>query len=254
VSWYICTAAALVFLATRLWYRVTKMTGLQADDYLISAAFGCMVIDLAIQHRMWDIGMADTGSASHHHLVQLMLFIYPGSIFYVTSLWLVKVALVVFYKRLADRTYLQKIYNVTLAWLAISWIILFFDIIFYCWPVDRKWTTDPSRTCPESASRINYWLTITFNISSDVLIIFLPITMVFRLHLPVRQKFGVAGVFCLGFIVVITSIIRAVYSYRNETMLTCTVSMVETAIAIIATCLPTLRTLFLGHTSRRGSY
>ena len=37
-------------------------------------------------------------------------------------------------------------------------------------------------------------------------------------------------------------------------MLTCTVSMVETAVAIIATCLPTLRVLILGHTSRNGTY
>lgn len=37
-------------------------------------------------------------------------------------------------------------------------------------------------------------------------------------------------------------------------MLTCTVSMIETAVAIITTCLPTLRVLILGHTSRKGTY
>jgi len=56
--------------------------------------------------------------------------------------------------------------------------------------------------------------------------------------------------FALGFFVVISSIIRAYYSKLNETMLTCTVSMIETAVAIIATCLPALRTLILGHISR----
>lgn len=46
-------------------------------------------------------------------------------------------------------------------------------------------------------------------------------------------------------ICVLTSIvIRAYYSKRNETMLTCTVSMVETAVAIIATCLPRSSPLF----------
>lgn len=59
--------------------------------------------------------------------------------------------------------------------------------------------------------------------------------------------------FALGFFVVIASIIRAYYSKMNETMLTCTVSMVETAVAIIATCLPALRTLILGHISRVGT-
>jgi hypothetical protein len=39
-------------------------------------------------------------------------------------------------------------------------------------------------------------------------------------------------------------------------MLTCTVSMVENAIAIIAACLPALRTIILGHTTNNntGSY
>jgi len=36
-------------------------------------------------------------------------------------------------------------------------------------------------------------------------------------------------------------------------MLTCTVSMVETAVAIIATSLPALRQLFLGQVSHKGS-
>lgn len=37
-------------------------------------------------------------------------------------------------------------------------------------------------------------------------------------------------------------------------MITCTVSMVETAIAIIASCLPVLRTLVFGSHSRTGTY
>jgi len=44
----------------------------------------------------------------------------------------------------------------------------------------------------------------------------------------------------------ILPVVRAYYSHRNETMLTCTVSMIETAIAIIATCLPALRSMILG--------
>lgn len=44
-------------------------------------------------------------------------------------------------------------------------------------------------------------------------------------------------------------VIRAYFSKRNETMLTCTVSMIETMIAITAACLPrtllSIPTLFL---------
>ena len=83
----------------------------------------------------------------------------------------------------------------------------------------------------------------------------LPIAMVLKLQMKLRQKLGVAAIFALGFFVIIASseclvyscgkddiniilVIRAYYSKRNETMLTCTVSMVEASVAIIATCLP----------------
>lgn len=77
--------------------------------------------------------------------------------------------------------------------------------------------------------------------------------MVLQLQMKTKQKIGVAAIFALGFLVVVASsmfpflqlsalltlaVIRAYYSKKNETMLTCTVSMIETAVAIIATCLP----------------
>ncbi|KAJ5365970.1 hypothetical protein N7517_008856 [Penicillium concentricum] len=182
--------------------------------------------------------------------------IIPGSTLYVTSLWLIKASMVIFYKRLADRTRYQIVYNITLGLLAATWLVLFFDIVFKCYPVQRQWQaiTNPELTCPQGPSTINYWLTILFNIFTDVFIICLPITQVARLKMPTKQKWGVISVFLLGILVVITSIIRAIYSYRNEQMITCTVSMVETAIAIIASCLPVLRTLVFGSHSRTGTY
>ncbi|KAF4313575.1 hypothetical protein GTA08_BOTSDO01369 [Botryosphaeria dothidea] len=256
ISWYICTVAAGLFLVTRLWVRWDNMGGLYLDDYLISAAFCCLVADLAIQQRMWDIGLKNMAATTPEHFVEMMKLIYPGSIFYTLSLWMIKAGLVIFYKRLSGHTYkyLQKLYNATLVWLVVSWLVIFFDTIFRCYPLSRTWSQDPKDACPPSAAAINYWITITFNITTDVLIICLPISMVMKLKLPLKQKFGVAGIFALGFVVVIASIVRAVYSHRNETMLTCTVSMIETSIAIIATCLPTLRILILGHTSRKGTY
>jgi hypothetical protein len=43
------------------------------------------------------------------------------------------------------------------------------------------------------------------NIFTDVIIILLPITMVSRLQMKLKDKIGVAGIFALGFFVVIAS-------------------------------------------------
>lgn len=65
--------------------------------------------------------------------------IIPGSTLYITSLWLIKSSMVIFYKRLADRTRYQIVYNITLGTLAATWLVLFFDIVFKCYPPRRQW-------------------------------------------------------------------------------------------------------------------
>jgi hypothetical protein len=71
--------------------------------------------------------------------------IVPGSILYVTSLWAVKLALTLLYKKIAPRgSKLQIVYNVILGVLAVTWLVLFFDIIFQCFPHDKRWSSDPN--------------------------------------------------------------------------------------------------------------
>ena len=49
---------------------------------------------------------------------------------------------VFFYKRLADRTRYQTIYNITFGLLAATWAVIFFHIIFKCFPPSRMWDLD----------------------------------------------------------------------------------------------------------------
>ncbi|KAF7591557.1 hypothetical protein BBP40_001437 [Aspergillus hancockii] len=255
VGWYVCTIAACIVFSARLVVRWQRFNKFYVDDYLVAGACLCLVGDLIIQHFMFNWGMTDMGHATKQDMINMMKMIIPGSTLYVTSLWLIKAGMVCFYKRLADRTHYQRIYNIALTLLAATWLAIFFNIIFKCFPVDRIWDIDnPDRACSQKQTRINYWITILFNIFSDVIIIILPISQVLRLRMPFRQKLGVLSIFLLGILVVITSIIRAIFSWQNKQMITCTVSMVETAIAIIASSLPVLRTLFFGSKSRSGTY
>ncbi|KAM0296009.1 hypothetical protein HYE67_005282 [Fusarium culmorum] len=256
VSWYISTVVACIFLVLRLWIRARKLGSLQIDDAFIILSACCLIGDLIIQQHMWNLGMANIPGATREQFKGMMQMIVPGSILYVTSLWAIKIALVLFYKRLAaPGTRLQTIYNITLGLLACFWAAIFFHIIFQCFPHDKRWSQDPEYQCDPKEAERNYWLTVILNIGTDIVTISLPISMVLQLQMKTKQKIGVAAIFALGFLVVVASIIRAYYSKKNETMLTCTVSMIETAVAIIATCLPPLRTLFLGQMSsaRTGS-
>ena len=78
--------------------------------------------------------------------------IVPGSVLYVSSLWSIKFALVLFYKKLAaPGSKMQIAYNFALAGLAVTFTTIFFDILFQCFPYDKRWSHDPA--C-ESLNRI----------------------------------------------------------------------------------------------------
>ncbi|KAH6638844.1 hypothetical protein C7974DRAFT_448580 [Boeremia exigua] len=256
VSWYICTVAAVPFVCLRTYTRWAKFGGLAIEDGFIILALLCLIGDLAIQQHMWNLGLGDIakGTLTPDKIKGIMQMIVPGSTLYVASLWAVKLALVLFYKRLAaPGSKLITVYNIALGGLLVTFLVIFFDILFQCYPYDKRWSADPDYQCDPKAADINYWITILFNIISDAIIITLPIVMVMRLQMKLKQKLGVAAIFALGIFVIISSIIRAYYSRLNETMLTCTVSMVETSIAIIASCLPALRSMLIGGNTQNAT-
>lgn len=127
-----------------MYTRWTKFGGLAIEDVLLCVALLCLIGDLGIQQHMWDLGLGDMTSVSQGELKGIMQMIVPGSILYVASLWAVKFALVLFYKRLAaPGSRLIVIYNIVLAGLVVTFLVIFFDILFQCYPYDKRWSTDP---------------------------------------------------------------------------------------------------------------
>lgn len=58
VAWYICTVVACIFLVGRLIVRWRLLKKLYLDDCFVVAAALCLIGDLAIQHYMFNLGMA----------------------------------------------------------------------------------------------------------------------------------------------------------------------------------------------------
>jgi|SRR5690242_5876894 len=128
-----------------MYTRLVKFGGLAIEDGLIVVALLCLIGDLGIQQHMWNLGLGDMATISQENFKGIMQMIVPGSILYVSSLWAVKFALVLFYKRLAaPGSKLITIYNVALGGLLVTFLIIFFDILFQCYPYDKRWSTDPA--------------------------------------------------------------------------------------------------------------
>jgi hypothetical protein len=135
-----------------MYSRFKRQRSLFIDDYLIILAVACLIGDLGIQQHMWNLGLGDMSTVTPANFKGIMQMIIPGSTLYVSSLWAIKFALVFFYKSLAaPGSRLIIMYNIALGGLAITYLIIFFDIMFQCFPHDKRWSNDP--TCEYSLTR-----------------------------------------------------------------------------------------------------
>ena len=117
--------------------------------------------------------------------------------------------------------------------------------IFSCHPVNGYWDRTVPATCIDS--RAFYLGNAIANILTDVIILTLPVQMVWHLQTPRSQKIALTFIFGLGGFVVIVSSIRIAFiiqvgpdftwDYTNPIIWT----DIETSIAVICACLPTLR-------------
>ena len=72
----------------------------------------------------------------------------------------------------------------------------FFSALFRCSPVNYFWDTAIEGSCTNArAGRI---ATDALNIITDVVMLVLPLPMVWKLVLPLRQKLAIAAIFGLG--------------------------------------------------------
>ncbi|EFY93681.1 hypothetical protein MAC_00172 [Metarhizium acridum CQMa 102] len=172
ISWYICTVAAVLFLVARLSTRYQRLRLLGTDDGLITLAACCLIGDLIIQQYMWNLGMAEIPKASREEFIQIMKVIDIAA------------------RHHGPHSLMRNKDGC-------PWIDSICHIIMGSQNRHDK--------CDPRQEDINYWLTVLFNIVTDVIIISLPISMVLKLQMKLKLKLGVIAIFALGFFVVIAS-------------------------------------------------
>ncbi|KFY79430.1 hypothetical protein V499_01559 [Pseudogymnoascus sp. VKM F-103] len=145
----------------------------------------------------------------------------------------------------------QLTYKLAVGFNKASILLLYLRIMpqrFYrCIPVDKAWNKSKPGHC---YNLVDAWYSnAVFSITTDFLILFLPMHMVYKLQRARREKFLLYAVFGFGFFITFTSIMRffALKSAKNpDTTYDITSgfwSVIEINVGVIVICLPPLRTL-----------
>lgn len=128
-------------------------------------------------------------------MIQLII---PASVTYALTITLVKVSILLLYRRIFVTPNFRRA-TLVMGAVSFAWgVITILGQIFLCRPISAAW--DPDALFTEKCLNVQAYLrgvTIS-NLLIDVIILCLPIYMVLKLQLPTRKKIVVSGIFLVG--------------------------------------------------------
>lgn len=237
-----------VIVSCRIYTRtVLKSTGID-DAFIIAGQIlavalsitTCIEAHYGLGRHSWVL--------SQDEAIHQLKALFGAIQLYVWSLCIVKIALLLQYRRVFNGVILRRA-SLALIFFACIWnVIQSVLAVFACIPVSLFVPSLASR-CLDSLTI--WYIAAGFNITTDFCVLILPLPAMKSLHLPLKQKLLLSAVLCLGFFTCIISIVRAFTLAEVERTTdpswtgtdAAVWSVIEVHSAILCSSLPTLRPL-----------
>ncbi|KPM38554.1 hypothetical protein AK830_g7999 [Neonectria ditissima] len=233
-------AIATIFLGQRMYTNAVLLRKFLTDD----SAQACLLH--AYSHNLlgvhaWEMPV-DSNTLSS-------LLVMSTTLTYIPTTILSKLTLCFFYYRLSPSLWYQYSVYFTGFICSASLIGIWFSVLFACKPISAAWDV----RLAGDAHCINrppvYITQAAFGCVTDLMLLLLPVPTIIGLQMSTRQKFGLLGMFGIGSITLITSIVRLVLllpSLSNPDQSWslaegCLWVIIEANLLIMCGSLPTLR-------------
>ncbi|GAQ33344.1 hypothetical protein AtubIFM55763_005293 [Aspergillus tubingensis] len=244
----VLTAISIVIVAMRMYARIgiMKLTGREDYTILISLVLACTYLGLVAAEVHFGLGKHDD-DLSDVVVKEQLKRLWAAIPFYNASLIFTKFSILFQYLRIfPDRRFRLA------CWIVFgivatygTWAVV--SGFLNCVPVAKFWDRKISGYC--LSFEAVWFFNASMNIATDTTLLILPMPLLSQLQLPRMQKLALMGVFAVGGLVVITSILR-LSSLRSVAQSTDTSysnvgaaywTAAECNVAIICACLPFLR-------------
>lgn len=141
------------------------------------------------------------------HYIPYMKSFYSSIIIYNVAMCIVKMSIMLQYRRIFTVTAMQRITLVGLIFEGTWAFTLSILLPMVCSPASFFW--DTSIVNGKCLNQLAIWYVMaSVNLVTDFVTFSLPLPVIKSLQLPKRQKFMLMGVFCLGFFTCVISIYR----------------------------------------------
>ncbi|KAF2788028.1 hypothetical protein K505DRAFT_342444 [Melanomma pulvis-pyrius CBS 109.77] len=222
--WYsLCWVVVITRLISRR-LHLGEWRNLQLDDYLIIVAMLTDTILMACMHFIIKtssnlIAPHDDVSKFSSQEIQVRVFgsklVLVAEQMQILTIWLVKTCLLLLYNRMTVLLPHHKIVMGTAIYVGISFVVM--EILYFgvwCRPFSQYFAV-PTSSVQCSAATNHLITNAVFNISSDIIIILIPMPILFKAMLPNKNKAGLIGVFLIGVFTIVASILNKYYSFTN---------------------------------------
>ncbi|KAJ5558634.1 hypothetical protein N7535_008851 [Penicillium sp. DV-2018c] len=244
----VLTALSALIVAMRFYARLglMKMTGREDWAILISLIFALIYLSLVAAQLHYGMGI-HSALLSGPVLQKQLKCLWAAIPMYNASMAFTKFSILFQYLRIfPGQSFRYACYSVMGVVAAYStWAIV--SGFVNCVPVAKFWDHELPGNC--LSFEAVWFFNASMNIVTDMTLLLLPMPLLSNLQLPRKQKYALMGVFAIGILVVVTSILR-LSSLRQVAKSTDTSysnvgaaywTAAECNVAIICACLPFLR-------------
>ncbi|KAK0731884.1 hypothetical protein B0H67DRAFT_566105 [Lasiosphaeris hirsuta] len=243
---------AILFVGLRFYTAKVILRSIHKDDWLIFVAlvFSVGYSVTEIIHTQYGLGLhkAEIDNIVETYRMYMMITGFPVNIFSNLSILFTKASILAFYLRFSiSRAFVIAVYAVLVV--VVGYCLAGAVAVLYaCQPISKYWTFGPGH-CIE-ANSLSASL-VSLNVFTDAVILVLPFWLLRPLRTGLVQRVAIATVLGTGGFILAVSIWRLFVNIETfgDKELTYKYGInylwliIETNVAIVCACLPTLRAL-----------
>ncbi|KAJ6442495.1 acetamidase [Purpureocillium lavendulum] len=163
----------------------------------------------------------------------------------ILTIWTVKACLLLMYHRLTLSLKGNLIVKIVAGYVAVGFVVM--EVLYlgvWCRPFSQYWAVPPDN--PQCSAATNHLITnAVLNISSDLMIIMIPMPIFLQSRISLKKKIVLCTVFALGGFTILSAILNKYYSFSEPYGSAWTFWYIrESSTAIIVANLPLTWTLF----------
>ncbi|KAI2613765.1 uncharacterized protein GGS25DRAFT_15350 [Hypoxylon fragiforme] len=257
VLWVLTGVATILFIG-RLVIRGVLLKKFHLDDafgalawFLLLVSMICATIQTPLTYHFSSILIGETPAPSEEEMADMTITLRRWNVavetLFWTSLYSVKLSFMFLYRyvlRSGGRNKHIAVWSAALVYIILCYGICLIGVYGQCGDVRNLFTYQQCMT-PYVASLIPklIWISFFFNVTSDLVVVILPMPVIWSLQMRLHQKLAVSGLCSLAIVTIAFETARSVKLYELSNSFTNLYSYLELIISVLVGMLPSYRFL-----------